>query len=78
MHKKYRKIVKKAHKQDFDLDKLVDYQRSKFGHIESKTSATKLFPPIGNRSKTTLNTRKQSLSPAPFLNEESIDKQESI
>lgn len=58
MHKKYKKIVKKALKQGFDLDKLVDHQRRVFGHVESKTSAAKLFPPIGSRSKSTLNMRK--------------------
>lgn len=55
-HKKYRKIVKKAIKQVFDLDRMAEQQKKVFGHIESKTSS-QLFPPIGShkRSKSTLN-----------------------
>ena len=57
MHKKYKKIVKKAIKQGYDFDKIVDSQKRQFGHIESKTSS-QLFPPIGGhhkRSRSTLN-----------------------
>lgn len=56
-HKKYKKIVKKAIKQGFDIDKMGEHQKRVFGHIESKTSS-QLFPPIGGgahkRSRSTL------------------------
>lgn len=56
-HKKYKKIVKKAIKHGFDLEKMSEHQRKVFGHIESKTSS-QLFPPIAGghhkRSKSTL------------------------
>jgi hypothetical protein len=54
-HRKYKKIVKKAIKQGFDLDKMGEHQKKVFGHIESKTSS-QLFPPIGGQHKRSRST----------------------
>jgi uncharacterized membrane protein (DUF106 family) len=44
-HKKYRKLIKKAVRNDFDLDRLAEAQKKLYGHVEGKTSAS-FFPPI--------------------------------
>ena len=53
--KKYRKIVKKALKAGYDLEKMTDNQKRLFQHIESKTQA-QLFPSITGRHKRSKST----------------------